>query len=563
MRHAVAALPYSICAAALFVGYLVAIALIGRRWSPAGRGVALGFAVLFQAAALLSPWMLSTDLYSYVAYGRIFGVYHGNPYLEVPAQYPGDPFFEHVYWKFVPSFYGPLWTLVSGEIARLVGEDVAIAALAFRGLAALCALAIVAIVAALGERLDRRHALAGTVMVGWNPLLVVEAGLSGHNDLLMALLVVLALGLAVWRRPALAVGALVLGGLVKFVALALVPLLGLYLLRRQRGWRDRTWFVLRTSALASLLAVAVIAPVWAGPATFAVGTLGAGGDRYVNGLGELALGELRVWLGESREDTEVPLQFTGWWVATHLSASMRAAPGDNKPPLGELSQWTELLVVGPERDGWLRVYDPWTREVGYVRSDALGPAERPREYDDDVEVLAREQGPEGSPVLQEANRIVRLVGWGGFGLVWLGALAFGTGSFGGLVRGWLAALLALYYLASAWFWPWYVVWGVAAAALAPTSWLSRWAVMLSLGVLLLYAVLGFGETERWYLQTYRSLGVFGLPVVVMLADTAARLLMAGVHVVTSRGRERAIGTRGAMEAAGAARAGHSEAREVT
>jgi hypothetical protein len=87
--------------------------------------------------------------------------------------------------------------------------------------------------------------------------------------------------------------------------------------------------------------------------------------------------------------------------------------------------------------------------------------------------------------------------------------------------------------------------------------------MLSLGVLLLYPVLGFGETERWYLQTYRSLGVFGLPVVVMLADTAARLLLAGVQAVASRSRARAIGVSGVAQASSDAQAGRPEASEAT
>lgn len=521
-RHAAAAPWFSVLATSIFAVYLLAIRLASRVRSAAARNLALTFALLFQLLALLSPRMLSTDLYSYVFYGRILGVYHGNPYLEVPAQYPGDPFYDQVFWKFVPSFYGPLWTLLCAPLARLAGEDPGLAALLFRGLAAACSVLSSAVIARLLAGAAPAAAVAGVVMFGWSPLVVIEAGLSGHNDLLMVTLVLVGFDLLVKKRPILAVGALLLAGLVKLVALALLPLLGLFVLRQLSSWRARARFLLGASALGALLGGLVVGPVWAGSATFEVGTLGVGPDRYTNGLGELALGELRVLLGETRRDTEVPLQFRGWWVATHRAAVLRTDRDERADPLAELPQWTELLVVGPEKGGWSRVWEPSSRQIGYLESSALGPAERPSRLESDEEALARERGPEGSPTLQTANTVVRLVGWGGVALVWLGALVRGTTSLGGLLRGWIAVWLALLYLASGWFWPWYAVWALATAALIPFSPLSRLTVLLSWAVLLLYAALGFGETNLWYLQTYRSLVVFGLPLAIFLLDRAIR-----------------------------------------
>lgn len=525
MRHAAAVGRYVLSITTLFLLYVTAVWVASGPALPGGAGLVFGFAALFQGLAVLAPHMLSGDLYSYAMYGRMVALYGGNPYLEVPAQYPGDLYYQQVYWKFVPSFYGPLWTLVSGGIAGLAGDDVARAVLLFRGLAAASAVGSAVLAAFVLARLTPRSVVPGTLLLAWNPLVVVEAGLGGHNDALMVLLITVGVALIALRRPSLAIGALVLAGLVKLVALVLVPLVGMYVLRQQ-SWRERRLFAVRSAALTTVLGAAIIAPVWAGPATFAAGTLGASGDRYVNGLGELALGELRVWLGDTRQDTEVPLQFSGWWVATHVAAPMRARRDDQADLLIDLPQWSELLVVGPERGGWLRVFDPRDRVVGYVRSAALGPAERPVEYDGDPDVLARERGPQGSLALQQANTLVRLVGWGGFGLVWLGAILFRTGSFSALTTGCLATFMALFYLASAWFWPWYVVWALPFAALAPRSRLGRWTVFLSWGVLLLYALLGFGETNLWYLQTYRSLPIFGLPLALLMLDEAARAVVA-------------------------------------
>ena len=542
-RHAAAAPWFVVLATALFAVYLLAVRLASCLGSGAARNLALAFALLFQVLALLSPRMLSTDLYSYVFYGRILGVYHGNPYLEVPAQYPGDPFYDEVFWKFVPSFYGPLWMLICAPLARLAGEDPGLAALLFRGLASGCAVLSSAVIARLLAGAAPQAAVAGLVMFGWSPLVVIEAGLSGHNDLLMVTLVLLAIALLVARRPIPAVGAMLLAGLVKLVALALLPLLGLFVLRQLESWRARARFLLGASVLGALLAGLVVGPVWAGSATFEVGTLGVGSDRYTNGLGELALGELRVLLGETRRDTEVPLQFRGWWVATHRATVLRADPDERADALVELPQWTDLLVVGPERNGWSRVWDPGSRGIGYLESSALGPSERPSGLESDEEALARERGPEGSSTLQTANTIVRLAGWVGVAVVCLGALVRGTTSIGGLLRGWTAVWLALLYLASAWFWPWYVIWALATAALIPFSLLSRLTVLLTWGVLLLYAGLGFGESNLWYLQTYRSLFVFGLPLAIFLLDSAIRWSFPGDRPVAQPSRQRSEGDR--------------------
>ncbi|MBA3826379.1 MAG: hypothetical protein H0X24_21070, partial [Ktedonobacterales bacterium] len=51
------------------------------------------------------------------------------------------------------------------------------------------------------------------------------------------------------------------------------------------------------------------------------------------------------------------------------------------------------------------------------------------------------------------------------------------------------ALLGYLVLASGWFWPWYATWPLAIVALRPLDRLTRATVLLSNGVLVLYAFL--------------------------------------------------------------------------
>lgn len=533
--HAAAAVDFLVGVSALFLVYLLAVWLARGRATVAGVAVVLGLGALFQAVAALAPWSLSGDVYSYAIYGRMFAVYGGSPYLEVPAQYPGDPFYDHVYWKFVPSFYGPLWTLVSGALALLAGHDVGLAVLLFRLLAGASAVAAAVVALLVLRRTDPERSLVGAALVAWCPFVVIECGLSAHNDALMVLLIVVGLTLAWARRPALAVGAVVLAGLVKLTALALLPLLGLYLLRTAPSWRARLGVVARSALVSVPLVVAVVAPVWAGPATLAVGTLGSGADRYVNSLAEVALGELRVRLGASRDDLEVPLQFSGWWVGSHTETLLYVTrTGDDS--LLVLPQWSELLVVGPERAERLRVFDPTSRLVGYVDVAALGPIDPPEALLDDPEVQARMQGPRGSWDLNEANHLIRLAGWGAFVLALAAGAALGTATLAGVALAWAWLCLVLAFVTLAWFWPWYVLWGLLPAALVPRSRGARLTVWLSWGVLLAYVGLGFADTRFWFLQNYRALAMFGLPLVLFGADEAVRGLAWGARRLARRRR---------------------------
>ena len=67
------------------------------------------------------PILLSTDVFSYIAYARM-GVEHGlNPYTHGPIAIMGDPIYRYVGvdWKHVATAYGPLYTLITYPLAPL------------------------------------------------------------------------------------------------------------------------------------------------------------------------------------------------------------------------------------------------------------------------------------------------------------------------------------------------------------------------------------------------------------------------------------------------------------
>ncbi len=78
-------------------------------------------AVAYHVAVFLLPLLFSRDVYSYAFYGRIVGIYHQNPYVHTPVEFAGDSLWPLVgpKWVDTPAVYGPLFTSLSGGIARV------------------------------------------------------------------------------------------------------------------------------------------------------------------------------------------------------------------------------------------------------------------------------------------------------------------------------------------------------------------------------------------------------------------------------------------------------------
>jgi hypothetical protein len=204
---------------AAFAAYVGAI-LLARARAPRLAAVWV-LACAIQLVPLAAPLLLSTDAWTYWSFGRIATVHDANPYRSTPGDFPNDPAYAHVgtAWRSSTTVYGPAFTLASEPLARAAGASDDAAAWIYKSIAALAVLGA----AALASRVSRRPALA-LVFVAWNPLLAVHFGGGGHNDAWMALLVVGALAAGASGRRQLAGVAWVVGALVKWVPLVLLPL---------------------------------------------------------------------------------------------------------------------------------------------------------------------------------------------------------------------------------------------------------------------------------------------------------------------------------------------------
>jgi hypothetical protein len=187
---------------------------ISKRW-------AIGLVGVLQLVVFVGPVLISTDVFSYIAYARM-GVEHAiNPYTHGPIAILHDPVYQYVGkdWKHVATAYGPLYTLLSYPLAPLGVKG------------ALWGMKLEALLASAGTlaltwrcaRIRGFDPVLALLVVGANPLWVIY-GLGGaHNDLIMTLLMMAAVSFSLAGRDAPAAAAVIAGTLVKATVAALLP----------------------------------------------------------------------------------------------------------------------------------------------------------------------------------------------------------------------------------------------------------------------------------------------------------------------------------------------------
>jgi hypothetical protein len=238
---------------------------LARRCRGRAAWVVVLVGTLLSSLILLFQYPLgAADVFDNIMHGRILGVYGANPFQKIPSDFQGDPFYRYVAWRYSPSAYGPAWELLAGATAHLAGGAVGTTVLAFKLLAGLFLLGGVGVVTAVLRQAAPERALAGVVLLAWNPVMLVETFGQGHNDVAMVFWILVAAWALLRDRYTLAVLALVTGALFKFIPLLLLPAAILIALKRLPGTRARVSYVVVTLVAAAAVVVLAYAPFWRG-----------------------------------------------------------------------------------------------------------------------------------------------------------------------------------------------------------------------------------------------------------------------------------------------------------
>ena len=261
-------------------------------------GALLG-AVVLSIPFLLFTGIYSDDVFLYHFYGRELAHYGANPYTTPPAQFAGDPLLKWVYWKWLPSAYGPLWLLVSAPLSALAADSIAAAVMLYRAAGLLAHLAAVSVIYLAARALRPRDAARAAAFYGWNPLVLFESVASAHNDALLIGFVCAVVAAMTRERWILAGVLLACGVMVKpFAALAAVPLATTIWTRS--SCERRMVNVVAASVAASLTILVLYAPFNAGDALLRNIVANPASGIYMNSLWELVAVQVGGWSGATR-----------------------------------------------------------------------------------------------------------------------------------------------------------------------------------------------------------------------------------------------------------------------
>jgi len=302
------------------------------RMRPAdAAAIGFAFAALFAVTLVWIYPIDALDIFDYAMQGRILAALGGNPYVDVPAAFPSDPFLPNVGWKHFPDVYGPIWTYLSADVALLSGRDLLAAVLAFKGIAAVASVACSYLAYRTTCLWQPSRAAGAVILVGWNPLVILMAG-TGHNDIVMLSLVLAGIWLAASGEHSLGLWVAGLSSLIKLATAPLLPVLavGVWVERRRRGARASA-AIGAPLVLLAVTTVALYAALWPGWDRF--GPLMLRGNFTASPLGLLhelltpTLGEAAAtdWMARLGDVLVVSIVIVATWGARGgLRASVRA-----------------------------------------------------------------------------------------------------------------------------------------------------------------------------------------------------------------------------------------------
>ncbi|HLU40474.1 MAG TPA: glycosyltransferase 87 family protein [Planctomycetota bacterium] len=206
--------------------------------------------VVAVVAALLPPG-LSSDVFDYVARGRVEVHYGGNPYVTPPAALGvDDPVLALAEWPEFVMPYGPISALAQAACALVAGPVPWLGVFLFK---LLCAAAHVATGWLLSRAVPPERAPAALALWLFHPWILLESCVSGHNEALLALWLALMVERAVRGKYTAATFAFGLAVLTKHGCAPIGPLLLAAAVRARRAGAFAAG-VLASAALTALLA---------------------------------------------------------------------------------------------------------------------------------------------------------------------------------------------------------------------------------------------------------------------------------------------------------------------
>lgn len=145
--------------------------------------------VLITSAVILtfSYPALTYDLFNYITTAKVLYTYHENPYIVMPIEISNEPYLQFTRAANKVALYGPIWLFITSLPHTIGFGNIWATLLAFKLVNALAFLLFCVLVYKWTKD------FMNVVFFAFNPLVLIEVLMNGHNDIFMMILVLVAL----------------------------------------------------------------------------------------------------------------------------------------------------------------------------------------------------------------------------------------------------------------------------------------------------------------------------------------------------------------------------------
>jgi hypothetical protein len=259
----------AVAACAVYYGVL---RLSSRGLATRGAQVlAIGVPVALSVLLAFRAPQISPDVYTYIVHGHQLGT-GINPYVQPAKEAASTPIGAELAqygWIAVHgvSPYGALWTWIEHQIGRAT-PDIPRQVLLYKAIAVSSMLGCAWLIWLILARVDPERRMFGTLVFLWNPVVMSEIAVEGHNDSLMLLFLLLSIWFCLQRTAAPSVIAAIIGGLVKVVPLIFLLPQAVFLWHSERNRWRLLGMALIGLCVGAMIAIVFYRPVWVGSETF-------------------------------------------------------------------------------------------------------------------------------------------------------------------------------------------------------------------------------------------------------------------------------------------------------
>ncbi len=176
----------------------------------------LKISLIIALIAIFTYPFLSRDFFNYIFDAKIFTVYHKNPYLFKPLDFPQDNWLRFMNWTHRSYPYGPLFLLISIIPSFLSFNKFILNFLLFKLVFAIFYLLAVYSL----SKINKKYA----IIFALNPYVIIEGLISPHNDLIGVSLAIAGISLLYKNRSILGRLIVLLSAGIKYTTLPFILL---------------------------------------------------------------------------------------------------------------------------------------------------------------------------------------------------------------------------------------------------------------------------------------------------------------------------------------------------